>query len=129
MMDDVAMVMNQMKGMIPGEEFPTEEAIHNNTRLYSRMIFIPAGTMLLGKEHDEWSLNIFASGTMLLLNDPLKPYVEVTAPKIFETGPGSQKLAKALTDCVFINIVNVEDNETTKDVVDRIVKTKEIKCQ
>ena len=127
MMNDVATVMHQMDRMIPGDAFPVKEEIHKNVGMYSRMIFIPEGTMLLGKEHDEWSLNIFASGTMLLLNDPLKPYVEVTAPQIFETGPGSQKLAKALTDCVFINIVDVDEDETTKDVVDRIVKG--TKCQ
>ncbi len=129
-MDKVAVIMDQMEGSYNAEILPTREMMHPNCKMYTRELFIPEGTLILGNEHTEWSLNVLVIGKILLANDPNEDYVELSAPQIFETGPGSQKLVKALTNCIFMTVTNTEDGETAEDVMSRTIKqsTKEILC-
>jgi len=126
-MQMVAKAINSLPDAIPGEDLPVVEWLFENTRLYVRALFIDAGQMILGKEHAEWNVNILTEGTLIVMSDPYSPKVKVEAPFIFETGPGSQKLVKALTDCVFMNIVGIKKGETKEDVFKRMVKESE--CQ
>ena len=124
-MTNVARCINSLPGST--QEFDIDEKLHENSSMYSRVLHIPEGTMLVGKEHTVWGLDILASGSMLIMNDPFGEYVRIDAPQVFESGPGSQKLGKALTDCVFINVMSTEENETIGDVMKRIIKEPE--CQ
>lgn len=103
------------------EEFNTETHIWAKSKLMTRLMYINAGEVVLGKIHKEWNISILCSGTMLLHSDPTKPGVKVYAPQVFETGPGSQKLAMAVTDCVFMNVM-VSENETAEEAVDRMAE-------
>ena len=124
-MTNVARCMSSLPSCSQDFDDATKEALHENCGMYSRVLHIPEGAMLLGKEHAVWGLNILASGSILLMNDPYGEYVRIDAPQVFESGPGSQKLFKALTDCVFINVMNTEENETIGDVMKRIIKEPE----
>lgn len=119
-MRDVGTVMEQMKGFGSMEEYPVKGLVHPNCKMYTREIFMPAGMMVVSKVHNDWSVNILASGRLLLLNDPLEDYVELVGPQVFETGPGSQKLLKMLTDCVFMEVYNLRDGETEEDIRNRV---------
>ena len=97
-----------------------------NTGLYVRYLNMPAGTMLIGKEHAEWSVNILTAGTLVVMSDIKGEQVRLTAPQVFETGPGTQKIGKALTDVTFMNVVRAAPGETKEDIYNRIVKHEEV---
>ena len=109
------------------------QKVFSNSGLYVRSLTINAGEAILGKVHKEWNVNILASGSLYITNDPISgDRVRIDAPYIFETGPGSQKLGFAITDCVFINVIRSND-ETEKEVFNRMSEQKTLtggtKCQ
>lgn len=132
--------MEQMEIFIRSRTDSREDGYDADTRIFSnsqqltRSVVVPAGEVILGKIHKEWSLNILASGSLLLVADPTsKAMVQINAPYIFESGPNSQKLGMAVTDCVFINVMRTKKDETVDEALDRMVEdtliTKEIECQ
>ena len=110
-----------------GGELPFKEKLFPELGLYYRELFIPEGSMVVGKKHVAASLNILAFGKLILMNsvDGVKVFLE--GPETFSSAPNSQKLVKALTDCVFINVFKVNEGESMEDVRNRI--TKESLCQ
>jgi len=102
-------------------EFDTDTNVWPNSKLMTRVMKIKAGEIILGKVHKEWNINILASGSIRVTNDPRQPHVQIDAPYVFETGPGSQKLVLAVTDCVFMNVM-ISENETPEEAVNRMAE-------
>lgn len=122
------------KSDIREDGYDAETRVFTNSQLLTREVVVPAGEVILGKIHKEWSVNILSSGSLFLIADPTsKQMVRIDAPYIFESGPNSQKLGMAITNCVFINVMKTNKNETVDEALDRMVEdtaiTKEIKCQ
>jgi hypothetical protein len=70
--------------------------------LYARELFIPKGSLLIGKIHKQHHLNIVLKGKVSVVTETGKQYFE--APCIFATPPGGQKACYAEEDTVWINI-------------------------
>lgn len=68
--------------------------------VYSRTIFIPAGVIVIGAVHLTAGVGILASGTLQVITNG-EVTGEITAPYIFKSEAGSQKLVKAITDVVY----------------------------
>jgi len=100
--------------------FDDWDDIMPNTGLYTRWLHIPAGGMIVGKKHSEWTVNILSSGTIIIMDDILGEQVKMTAPQVFESAPGTQKIGKALTDVVFMNIMRSKDGETKEESLNRL---------
>ncbi len=113
-----------IRAMTDGIDNPDPEAytqIFENCGLGVRVLKMKAGQLVQGKIHNEWAVNILASGIHLVTSDPSEPPVRLEGPQVFESAPGSQKLGMCLTDCVFINVVRSQPKETADEFDDRVV--------
>ena len=103
------------------QEFDVQTKMFPNSGIAVRTMKLKAGEVVLGKIHKEWNVNILASGSMYVSNDPTKDFVRVEAPAVFETGPESQKFVMCITDCVFMNAI-ISNNETEDELLNRMAK-------
>lgn len=80
--------------------------------VYAREIFIPAGTILTGKIHKYSQLNILVIGEMdVLVEDEVK---HVKAPFTVVSPPGTKRIAKAVSDCIWITVHGTEETDLDK---------------
>jgi hypothetical protein len=70
--------------------------------LYARELFIPKGSVIIGKIHKQHHLNIVLKGKISVVTETGKKYFE--APCIFDALPGSQKVGYAEEDTIWVNI-------------------------
>lgn len=70
--------------------------------IYGREMRIPAGVVVVGKAHRYSTLNILAQGEISITTPDGQKVIR--APAIFTSEPGTQKVALAITDCVFLNV-------------------------
>jgi quercetin dioxygenase-like cupin family protein len=70
--------------------------------VYAREVFIPKGTMLVGKVHMTEHLNICLQGdlTFLTVDGPQR----IKAPAMFSSPAGTKKLAYANEDSIWVNV-------------------------
>ena len=71
--------------------------------IYGREMFIPAGTVIVGKIHRHSTLNILAQGRIKATSAD-GSVRELVAPCVFVSGPGVKKVGYALEDSVWINV-------------------------
>lgn len=107
------------------ENFDDGNKLLPNSGLYVKYLKISPGEMVIGKKHLAWGANILACGTLILMDDIKGEKVEITGPIVFESAPGSQKIVKALTECVFVNVFRSGTDETTSEIENRIVEDME----
>lgn len=101
-------------------QFPavTEELRHFFTDgMYCREMTVPAGTLMIGREHSKSSFNILSKGVMLIKESLEDEGTLIKAPFIAITGPGTQKLGYSLTECTFINVFRT-DKTTVEEAVE-----------
>lgn len=99
-------------------EFPQVEApvTHNFAEgVYVRELFIPADSWIMGKRHRYETCNILLKGKLSLYMGSGVPAKTIEAPLIFNSKPGTKKLAYAHEDTIFLNI-----HPTTETDVDKI---------
>jgi hypothetical protein len=70
--------------------------------LYARELFIPKGSVIIGKIHKQHHLNIVLKGKISVVTETGKKYFE--APCIFDAPPGGQKVGYAEEDTIWVNI-------------------------
>lgn len=97
---------------------PQLELRHENyfsLGVYARALYIPKDTILVGKIHKYPQLNILASGSMqVLVGEEVK---QIEAPFIVNSPAGTKRIAKALSDCVWVtvhgtNLTDVDEIES-----------------
>jgi len=80
--------------------------------VYGREIFIPAGTVLVGKIHKFSSLNVLISGEIgVLTNDGVK---RVSPPFVEVSPPGTKRIAYAITDTRWLTVHGTHETDVTK---------------
>lgn len=85
---------------------------HFSKDVYARELFIPAGTLIIGKIHKHTNLNILSQGEISLLSiDGVK---RVSAPYTVVSSPGVKRLAYAHTDCVWTTIHGTDETDIDK---------------
>ena len=70
--------------------------------LYARELFIPKGSVIIGKIHKQHHLNIVLKGKISVITETGKKYFE--APCIFDALPGGQKVGYAEEDTIWVNV-------------------------
>lgn len=76
-------------------------------RLYARTLFMPAGSVMVGKVHKYSHLGILLHGHVLVyVNDQLK--FELKAPYITSGEPGTRRVFYAVTDSLWTAVINTE---------------------
>lgn len=97
----------------PQVELPVNH--HFSKGLYARELHIFKGVLLTGKIHKYGQLNILAKGKMRIsVGDK---YMEIEAPYIVSSPPGTKRAALALEDCVWVTIHGTE--ETNLDLIEK----------
>jgi hypothetical protein len=78
------------------------EQFHYACGVASKTLKIKKGELILGKFHRESTINILLEGKIRLAGDGFQAVI--TAPQIFVSPAGTQKLGEALEDVLFVNI-------------------------
>lgn len=86
--------------------------------IYTREIFIPAGTMLVGKIHKHSHPNFLVSGTVRLITE-FDGFEEITGPRFMISKAGTKRGLYAVTDLVWIT---VHHNPTNTQKLDELEK-------
>jgi hypothetical protein len=97
-------------------EIPLEHIFSGG--VYIRQITVKAGTLIMGKRHRHETCNCLLKGTLLVYVAEDKPPVEMVAPILFTTPPGTKKFAFCRADAVFLNIIPT--NLTDPDEIEKL---------
>lgn len=98
----------------PQVELPVQH--YFSPGVYARYLFIPAGVILVGKIHKYENLNILAQGKIAVLID--NRVKEIQAPFVVVSPPGTKRIAKAITDCVWITVLGTEEKD--HEIIDKL---------
>ena len=79
--------------------------------VYVRELFIPKGTLIMGKRHRFESCNILLKGKLAMHVSRNSPAEIIEAPFIFNSKPGVKKFALALEDTIFLNIHPTDEKD------------------
>jgi len=94
--------------------------------VYAREIFIPAGTIVVGKLHKTDHLNIISKGTIIVLTE--EGMKEVSAPCTLVSSSGIKRVGLAVTDTVWTTIHSNPENITDlQEIEDVLIEPKSIK--
>lgn len=113
----IAKLARSMKSGDAGEklELPVKHTFLDG--MYMRELFIPKGTMLIGKVHKLPCINIVSSGDISVLTET--GTARVKAGYSVVTPVGIQKLGYAHEDTLFVNVFRTD--ETDPDKIDDVV--------
>lgn len=84
---------------------------------YLREIFMPEGSVVVGKVHKTTHFNIIISGSVTVFTkDGIKEY---SGPCVFESDAGTQKVVRCDSDCVWqtIHVTNLTDLKLLEDLL------------
>lgn len=82
--------------------------------MYYREITVPENTFIVGHKHTHSCFNILSKGSMLLKETIDDDGRLITAPCSFVTGPGVQKMAQTINECVFVNVFRTDETDIDK---------------
>ncbi len=94
---------------------------HFGPGTYTREVFMPAGTTVIGHHHNEEHLNIMVKGRILFATE--NGIVELRAPQILP-GKTGRKIAKVLEDTVWLNVFSNPSNEQDVNNLENRLLTK-----
>ncbi len=85
---------------LPPVELPVKH--HRSDGTYVREIFMPAGTLVVGKEHATRHLNVLVSGRCTIWT--VHGRMDLEAPATFESMSGVRKVVYMHTDVIFMTV-------------------------
>jgi hypothetical protein len=91
-------------------DWPAEHTFADG--MYMRTLFIPKGTLLVGKIHRKTCLNILASGDISILTEHGARRVRAGFTGVSQ--PGIQKVGFAHADTIFINVFRTEETDLAR---------------
>lgn len=94
---------------------PSEEVVshHHADRLYGREMFIPKGSLIVGKIHRYECVNVIATGTIKVVSEWGEDIF--VGPTVFVSPPGSKRAVLALTDVIWVTVHPNFENERDMD--------------
>jgi len=104
-------------------ETPMEPKHYFSKGVYARELFIPKGTLVVGKIHRHQNLNILSSGDLTVISiegvQRVKPPFTVVSP------PGVQRVVYAHEDSIWTTIHGTDEKDVQKIEDEFIVKSYE----
>lgn len=80
--------------------------------VYARELYIPAGSIVVGKLHKHENLNILTKGLIeVLVDDEIKL---LKAPAVIVSPAGTKRIARALEDTIWITIHGTHETDVSK---------------
>ena len=80
--------------------------------IYARMLFIPAGGVIVGKIHKHETMNIICKGKIAITTEDGQMVIE--GPCIVNSSPGIKKAGYAIEDTWWINIHATDETDLDK---------------
>lgn len=77
--------------------------------IYARMLFVPAGTAVVGKIHKHETMNIVCKGKISVLTEDGS--ITIEGPCILNSTPGIKKVGYAIEDTWWINVHATEEKD------------------
>ncbi len=105
---------------LPQVELPTEH--HFADGMYCRVLFRPAGTLIVGKVHRKEHLYIVCHGTIRVTTD--EGVKEIVGPKIIVSSPGTKRAVLALTDATCLT-VHRTDSRDVEEIERELIEPEE----
>lgn len=93
-----------------GTEFPVEHFIADG--VYTRKLFIPKGSILIGKIHKKACMNIVAKGDITVMTET--GCARIQAGYTVQSPAGIMKVGYAHEDTIFINVFRTDETEIEK---------------
>jgi hypothetical protein len=107
---DYLMEIQSKIAEIPQIECPVEH--YFSAGVYTRKMFIPAGTIIVGKTHRFQTTNIIAQGDITVLTT--KGMTRFKAPDVVISEAGIKKVGYAHKDTVWINVHPTDETDLEK---------------
>jgi len=86
--------------------------------IYWRELFIPKGVFAIGHQHKTEHVNVMLSGRVRVLSDG--KVIELEAPQVFVSAPGTRKLVYAVEDTRWANVHANPTDETDMDKLETL---------
>ncbi len=118
--EQIVRLQTEMAKM-PQVELPTEHFFADG--MYCRVLFRPAGTLIVGKVHRKEHLYIICSGTIKVTTDD--GVKEITGPRVIVSKPGTKRAVLALTDATCLT-VHRTDKTDLDEIEEEMVEPEEI---
>lgn len=95
---------------LPQGEFPLRH--HFAPGSYAREIFLPAGSIVVGKIHKHAHVNVVSMGRCSVYTED--GLVDIEAPDTFISKPGTKRVVLAHTDTVWTTVHATEETDLTR---------------
>jgi hypothetical protein len=96
----------------PQFDLPVEHIFSGG--VYIRQMFIPAGTIIVGKRHRHETCNMLLKGDLSVYTGSGKQVTRIQGPLIMTSEPMVRKIAYCHQDAVFVNIHPTEETDLEK---------------
>jgi len=116
--------MQDLIGDAPAVPMPVRQ--HFGPHVYIREIFMPAGTLVVGKMHRTEHFNILTQGVVRLIN-PDDTISEVRAGDVFISKPGVKKVLYIVEDTRWLTVHPTDTVDTKELEAELIVPEEEIR--
>jgi hypothetical protein len=108
--EKISALVDQMR-RLPQTDCPVKH--HFSPGLYLREIFMPAGTVVIGRIHKTEHFNILVQGSCAIVHDDFRREV-LQAPMVFVSKAGVQKALYILEDMIWMTTHVSEETDLTK---------------
>lgn len=99
---------------------------HFTDGIYTREIFIPKGTYIVGKIHKHEHPNFLMQGSVRVITET-GGYEEIHAPKFMISKAGTKRALLTLEDTIWITIHHNPNNKQSLDKIEKSVIAKDYK--
>ena len=86
--------------------------------IYAREMFIPEGTLLIGKIHKHRHHNFLMQGSIIVLTED-EGVKLLQAPLMIVSEPGTQRIGYAVTDTVWTTVHENKDNTEDLGIIEK----------
>lgn len=111
---------------LPQLDMPVNEYLDPITKTYTRELFIPKGTLAVGRVHKKACMNIITKGVLVVKQSLVDPGETYRVPDkqnlIFTTQPGSQKIVYAIEDTIILNIFTDIQTQDIKNIEEELIQ-------
>jgi quercetin dioxygenase-like cupin family protein len=91
--------------------------------MYARQIFVPKGTTVVTKIHNQRHLTFILKGKCIVHSDGETKTIE--APMMFITEPGTKRAVHVLEDTIWVTVHHNPNDETDLDKIEEFVIAKD----
>lgn len=106
------MIQKVSENLLMSKDFKTEHIFEEG--IYKRLLYIPKGSLIVGKRHRTHTKNILLKGRMRVGDLDLGHYIDVSEGFEVVSNPLTQKVGYAYEDSIWCNIHETSEKDLNK---------------